>query len=235
MLAAAALAAPATAEIASTEACEAAIAADPAAAREEAAVWSRSGGGVPARLCEGAALAAMGATATAARLLTALATNPNRAMTDALRAVVLADGARLWLDAGAPDLAAVALEQSARLAPDDPELPVLRARIAAADQDWPAAIAALEPRLAAAPDDAAARALLAAALRQSGDPAAAMAEADRALADAPGLPEALFEAAAARAELGETDAAAELWLALIAAHPDHDLAAPARRNLQLLR
>jgi tetratricopeptide (TPR) repeat protein len=228
-------AAPASAEIATPEACKTAIAADPAAAREDASVWTRNGGGVPARLCEAAALEAMGATATAARLLTALATNPNRAMSPGLRAVTLVDGARLWLEAGAPDLATAALDQAARLAPDEREIAILRASIAAADGDWPAAIAALDARLATAPDDASARALRAAALRRSGDPVAAMAEADRALAIAPDLPEALFEAAAARAELGDETGAEALWLELIATHPDHSLTTPARRNLQALR
>ncbi len=232
--AAIALSPAARAEIASPEACEAAIAADPAAAREDAALWARTGGGVPARLCEGAALAAMGAHATAARLLTSLATNPNRAMDPELRALTLVDGARLWLDAGAPDLATDALDQAARLAPDDPAIPALRAEAAAALGDWPAALAALDARLAVAPGDADARALRAAVLRHSGDPEAARIEADRALADAPGLPEALFEAAAARAELGEDAEAATLWLALITDHPDHPLAGPARRNLQHL-
>jgi tetratricopeptide (TPR) repeat protein len=232
---AAALAAPAAAEIASQSDCQVAIAADPAAAREEAAVWTRNGGGVNARLCEAAALAAMGATATAARLLTALATNPNRAMSIELRILALIDGARLWLDAGAPDLAGAALDRAAQLAPDDARIPILRARIAAADGDWPAALAALDARLDVAPDDAPARALRAAALRRSGDPEAAAAEADRALALVPGLPEALFEAAAARAELGDEAGAETLWLELIATHPDHPLATPARRNLQALR
>ena len=61
---AALLAAPgARAEIRSADECAAAVAADPAAAREDAAVWLRMGGGVPARLCEASALAALGAHA----------------------------------------------------------------------------------------------------------------------------------------------------------------------------
>ena len=71
---------PAHGEIRSAADCTAAVAADPAAAREDAALWQRTGGGVPARLCEAAALSALGANATAARLLTNLAENPNRAI-----------------------------------------------------------------------------------------------------------------------------------------------------------
>lgn len=225
---------PAAAEIRTPDQCTAAVAADPAAAREAAAVWQRMGGGVPARLCEAAALSALGAHASAARLLTNLAANPNRAMSANLRAVILTDGARQWLDADRPDLARAALEQAGRITAPDPDRQVLIARVAAAEGDWPAARAALAAALAARPEDAMAHALMAAALRNDGDPAAALAEAERARALAPDLPEALFETGAALAETGETRRASQVWLALIAAHPDSALAALARANLQRL-
>lgn len=223
------------ADIGSAEDCQRAIDTDASTAREAAAVWARSGGGVPARLCEAAALEAMGATASAARILTALASNPNRAMDRDLRLVTLADGARLWLAAGAPDEAGAALDAADQLGPPTPERRLLRARVAAARSDWPAALAALDPVLEADPADGAARALRAAALRLSGDAAAAEVEADRARADAPDSPEALFEAAAARVELGDRTEAARLWLDLIARFPESSLVAVARRNLQSLQ
>jgi tetratricopeptide (TPR) repeat protein len=222
------------AEIASPEQCAAAVAADPVRAREEAALWERLGGGVPARLCEADALAALGAHASAAMLLTRLAENPNRAMGADLRAVILGDGAAQWLAAGRPDLARAALEQADRIAPPDADRLILRARAAAAEGDWPAAQAALERAVVVDPDNALALALLAAALRRQGDVTAALAEAERAYRLAPDLPEALFETAAALAETGETARAGELWLRLIQAHPDSDLAASARANLQRL-
>jgi tetratricopeptide (TPR) repeat protein len=227
-------AAPAAAEIRTPEACTAAIAADPASAREAAAVWERTGGGVPARLCEAAALAALGAHATAARLLTSLAANPNRAMSAALRAVVLTDGAGQWLAAGRPDLARAALAEAGKITAPDAPRQLLLARAAAADADWPAARTALEAALAADPDDALAHALLAAALRNQGDPAAALAAAERARALDRDLPEALFETAAALAETGDTARASQVWLQLIAADPESSLAALARANLQAL-
>jgi len=70
--------------------------------------------------------------------------------------------------------------------------------------------------------------------RRLGDPAAAAAVANRAVALDPGLPEARFEAGAARAEMGETEAAAALWLGLIEDLPDSAFAGLARRNLQAL-
>jgi tetratricopeptide (TPR) repeat protein len=223
------------AEIASPEDCAAAVAADPARAREDAALWERTGGGVPARLCEADALAALGAHATAALLLTRLAENPNRAIGAELRAVILGDGAGQWLAADKPDLARAALDQADRIAPPDVDRLILRARADAAEADWPAARATLGGAVAAAPNDALAHALLAAALRHLGDPAAALAEAERARALDPDLPEALFETGAALAETGAADRAAEPWLRLIARHPANPLSALARSNLQRLR
>lgn len=223
------------ADIGSAEDCQRAIDTDASAAREAAAVWARSGGGVAARLCEAAALEAMGATASAARILTAVARNPNRAMDRDLRLVTLADGARLWLAAGVPGEAEAALDAADRISPATPERQILRARVAAARSDWPAALAALEPALTADPANGEARALRAAALRLSGDAESARSEADRARTDAPDRPEPLFEAAAARAELGDRKEAARLWLDLIERFPRSELAAMAQRNLQALQ
>jgi tetratricopeptide (TPR) repeat protein len=228
------LAPAARAEIRSAEDCAAAVAADPAAAREDAALWQRLGGGVPARLCEAEALSALGAHATAARLLTGLADNRNRAIDARLRAETFADAAQEWLAAGRPDLARAALAQADRLTPADPGRLILRARAEAAESDWPTAQATLEAAVAAAPDDALAHALLAAALRNQGDATAALTQAERARDLDPWLPEAIFEAAAALAETGAPDRAAPLWLDLIRRDPDSPLATLARRNLQRL-
>lgn len=219
------------AEIRSAGDCAAAVAENPEAAREDAAVWTRLGGGTPAELCEAAALEAMGATLSAARRLTELAGDRRRAHPPDLRAAIYLDAARLWLDAGRPDLARAALANRARLTPATAESLTLGARAAAAAGDWPGALETLDALIALRPDDARAHALRAAALRRSGDPAAALTEARAALALAPTMPEALFEAAAAEAESGDALAAETLWLRLIAAHPDHDLATLARRNL----
>lgn len=222
----------ARAEIGTLEECDAAIAANPDAAREDAAQWVRLGGGAPARLCEAAALEALGAHATAAQLLTGLAENPNRAINPPIRAVILEDAARLWLVAERPDLARAALASAETLTPASPYRLVLRARAEAAEADWPATRETLDALLAADPGHALGHALRAAALRRTGDPQAALAAARRARDIAPALPEAMFEEAAALAETGETEAANALWLDLIAAHPDHALAALAQRNLQ---
>ena len=228
------LAAPAAAEIRSAGDCAAAIAADPARAREEAAVWQRLGGGTPASLCEADALAATGAHGTAAALLTNLARDPNRAIPYDARAVILADAASQWLAAERPDLARSTLAAADALVPPDTARLVLAARIAAALDDWPAAQTSLEAAIAREPGDALTHALLAAALRHQDEPAAALAEAERARALDPDLPEALFETGAALAETGQPEQASQAWLALIAAHPDSEFAGLARANLQRL-
>lgn len=220
------------AEITSADQCDPAIAANPAAAREQAAVWYRLGGGTAARLCEAAALEAMGADTTAAQLLTGVAQNTNRAMEPALRATILEDAGRLWLRAGRPELARETLASADRLTAATPERLILRARAEAAEADWPAADATLRQALAIEPNDALALALHAAALRQSGNLAAARAEAEHAVAANPDLPEALFELAAAQAEAGDRDQASAQWLQLIERYPDSDLTPIARRNLQ---
>jgi tetratricopeptide (TPR) repeat protein len=228
------LAAPASAQIASPEDCTAAIARDPAIAREDAAVWFRMGGGTPARICEAAALEAMGAVGTAAHLLTRTAENPNRAISAPLRRTLFEDAARLWLADGQPGLALRTLAAAESLGGLTREGALTAARAHAVEEDWPAAQAALAALVADRPEDAGLRALHAAALRRGGDPEAALAEAEAALSREPDRPEALFEAGAAFAELGRDDAAARQWLRLIEVHPDHDLAPAARANLQRL-
>lgn len=228
---AAATEAPATPlpEIRDAAACEAAIAADPATAREQAALWNRLGGGAEAEVCEAAALEALQAYGSAAGILTRLAENRRRLLAPALRLSIYEDAARLWLADERPDLALAILANLDTLAPPiTPGRLKLRARAQAAEGDYAAAAATL---LAADPADAEARTLRAAALRLGGDPAAAAAAARDALALAPDDPAALFEAGAAAAESGDAATARTFWMQLIRTHPDDPLATQARRNV----
>lgn len=225
---------PSDAGIGSAEQCQTEIIRDASTAREKAALWYRLGGGVEARFCEAAALDAMGADASAARILTALAQNPNRAMDMGLRATTYEDAARLWLGLDRPDLAREALLSANRLTDPTSGRWISLARAEAGLEDWAAARSSLDKALEHAPDDATARALRAATLRHLGDTGGALTEARRALALAPDLPEALFEQAAALAIEGDTAEAARSWMRLIEQHPRSDLAGAARRNLQRL-
>lgn len=231
LVALAAAAAPAAAEIRSAQDCRAAVAADAPAAREAASVWKRLGGGTEAELCEAEALEAMGAYGSAALILTRLGEDRRRALPLPLRVSVLQDAARLWLEAGRPDLARQGLANLARISAPTPAQLLLAARAEAGLGDWGASAATLSTLLEIAPGDAQAHALRAAALRRGGDPAAAAAEADQALALDPTLAEGLFEAAAAAAESGDQATARDYWLRLIRSQPDHPLATAARRNL----
>lgn len=222
------------AEIRSSEECETAIAADPRMAREDAALWSRSGGGVEARVCEAAALEALGATATAAQLLTGLAENTSRAMPVELRAALFEDAGRLWLLEQQPELARQTLARADALTPAAPGRLELSARAAAAEGDWPAALGALDALVAAEPENAGAFALRAAALRRDGQLAAAADSAETALSLSPDLPAGLFEAGAAAAERGDVAGASEAWQTLILVHPEDPLTPMAQRNLQRL-
>jgi regulator of sirC expression with transglutaminase-like and TPR domain len=226
---------PATAEIRSTAQCEAAIASDPRLAREDAGQWARSGGGVEARICEAAALEAMGATATAARLLSGMATSPSRAIPRDLRTILLEDSARLWLEKGAPELALESLERADQAEAGGPERLRLRAEAEAAVGDWAGATEALDALIHLAPEDADAHALRAASLRHDGRLTMALWSAQAALKLSPELPEGLFEAGAAAAELQDFPDAEANWLTLIRLHPEHPLADAARRNLAALQ
>ncbi len=225
----------ASADITSAETCRSAIAENPETAREDAAFWYRTGGGVAARLCEASALEAMGATATAARILTGIAENPNRAMDAVLRATVFTDGARLWLDAGRPDLTLEALRQAETLLVPGPDTVILRARAEAALGDWPAALATIGPVIEKRPDDAGVQAFLAAALQETGKYKEARAAATRALEIDPDQPYGLLQLAEADAALGDVSAASDTLFRLIDLYPDGQLAAVARQRLQSLR
>ncbi|MEM8571192.1 MAG: hypothetical protein AAGG56_09815 [Pseudomonadota bacterium] len=221
-------------EIRSVQECEAAIISDPQLAREDAGQWARSGGGVQAKICEAAALEALGATATAARLLEGVAANPGRAMPRDLRAVLFEDAARLWLEKDQPEFALAALDRADQISDAEPERLRLRARAAAAYGNWPEATEALDALIEVRPESARAHALRAASLRHEGRLTMALWSAQTALRLSPDLPEGQFEAGAAAAELQDMQEAKSHWLKLVRLYPDHPLADAARRNLAQL-
>ena len=195
------------------------------------------GGGVPARLCEAAALAAIGAHGTAAQLLTNLAANPNRAMSPGLRAVILDRRRRA---SGSPPAGPTSppppLAEADGIAAPDADRQLLLARVAAA-----AGRLARRPGRARRGPRRRARTTRwrtrcsprRCATRATPPPRSPRPSAPCALA--PDLPEALFETGAALAETGDSAARRRRsGSQLIAAHPDSDLAPLARANLQRL-
>lgn len=212
--------------------CQAAIAADAEAAREAAAQWVLSGGGAEARLCEAAALTALGAIGTAAEKLTMLAQDRGVNLSAGLRAQILEDAGGLWLDAGQPKIAAEVLDAALQLAAPDVGrlLATVQAHRSAGNMRDARAI--LELLVAQYPDEPDALALAAEFALLQDQATRALELAGAALRRDPAHAEAMFRRAEAYARLGQRERAAEAWLALVAAHPGTDIADRARAAVQ---
>lgn len=217
-------------DVRSYEDCLALVETAPERAREEAARWERFGGGDAALHCEAMALNAMGATESAADKLDELARRGS--LPDDARAVVLGQAAELWRVAGRLDAANVSIGQAITLAPRDASLLEVRALLAAADEDWNAALIDLNSALSIQPGHAQRLALRAAARRRLGDLAEAKADAEAAIKADPKLAAGWFELGAAQAELGDMDAAQEIWLEAIRLDPDGATGGMARMSLE---
>jgi tetratricopeptide (TPR) repeat protein len=227
------LALPGTAQAMTSAAeCQAAIAADAEAAREAAAQWVLSGGGAEARLCEAAALTALGAIGTAAEKLTMLAQDRGVNLSAGLRAQILEDAGGLWLDAGQPKIAAEVLDAALQLAAPDVGrlLATVQAHRSAGNMRDARAI--LELLVAQYPDEPDALALAAEFALLQDQATRALELAGAALRRDPAHAEAMFRRAEAYARLGQRERAAEAWLALVAAHPGTDIADRARAAVQ---
>ncbi|TYO89095.1 hypothetical protein [Oceanicella actignis] len=215
-------------------ACVALLDADPAAAREAAAEWRRFGGGAQAGICEALALSALGAQATAARLLDQLAAEEAGAAPPERLRAMRALAADLWLAARRPEQALASLAAALDLAPGDPALLAARAQARAMTQDWAGARADLDAALRAAPGAPALLVARAQARAALGDAAGALADAEAALAAAPEDAQAWLEAGRALEALGRRDAARERYLGAIARDRQGPTGAAARRALQLM-
>ncbi len=217
-------------EVRNYDDCLALVETAPERAREEAARWERFGGGDAALHCEAVALAAMGATVSAAEKLDELARHG--ALPDEARAEVLGQAAELWREAGRLDAANVSINQAITLAPGDAALLESRALLAAADEDWNAALIDLNSAIAIEPGDAQRLALRAAARRRLGDLDQARADAEAAIKADPKLAAGWFELGAAQAESGDSVAAQETWMEAIRLDPDGATGGMARMSLE---
>ncbi|NNU79396.1 hypothetical protein HMH01_02995 [Halovulum dunhuangense] len=228
------LATPAMAQIDSEASCAAALSADPAAAREQAAAWRIAGGGTPARLCEAAALQALGANEAAARALTALGQDPNAGMAAAARAGVLAEAGALWWRLGADALARDTLSAAHRLTPEDGALALKLAEMELALGAPQAALPLLDAALDhdhAGHDhggDAAALLLRAQARRLTGDLEGAASD----LAELPDSPAILLERGLLAQAGGTLHEAADHFFAVIRQAPGTPEALAAQTALQ---
>lgn len=212
------------------EACLALLPEDPAGALAQAASWAD--GGDAARHCQALAMIADDRVADGARLLETLgasATLPARA-----RALVLDQAADAWMGMRAWDQALRVIGQALALVPDDADLLVRRARLAALRHQEPLAIGDLTRVLQASPDRADALLVRAMVLRQLDQIDQARADIDRAAAIAPDDAEILLERGIQRQRTGDLAGAQEDWRRVVDLEPDSEAADLAEQNLALL-
>jgi regulator of sirC expression with transglutaminase-like and TPR domain len=194
----------------------------PEAALKRARSWRGRGGGTAARHCLALALVSLGRMDEAGRELESVAeamrrdagAQPDENQSMAL-ANVLAQAGNAWLLAGQAKRARRALNQALALAPEDPDMLVDRAVVAAALEDFGAALADLDLALANESDHVDAHAYRASALRRLERPEEALAAAQRALDILPGHPGAHLERGILRHQAGDAAAAREDWQFLI--------------------
>jgi tetratricopeptide (TPR) repeat protein len=205
----------------------------PAAGESFAAAWQQRGGGHPAWHCRIVALFGLGHYRAAADGFDALA----QAMVlapDALRAGVLDQAGQAWLLAGDPVRAYADCGAAAALRPDDPELLVDEAEMAAAASYYGKAIEALDRVLEANPERLDALIYRAAAYRALHRLDPALADIQKALADAPNSVPALLERGNIRLLGGDLAGARHDWLRVTQLAPRSAAGRAARANLARL-
>lgn len=190
------------------DSCIATAQASPASGLSVADAWHATGGGDAARHCRVIALASLGSFGEAARAAEDLAATTADATG---RSDLYAQAGDFRMAQGDAASArslfgqALALDPSSMIALDG------RARAAAAQRDFQAAIADLNSLLWVVPNDAEALSLRAAARRQTGDTAGALDDANAAVTADPNSAVALFERGAIRAITGDRAGARLDW------------------------
>lgn len=212
------------------ESCLALLPEDPAGALALITTWPN--GAEPARHCQALALIADDRVAEGAALLETLgqaAALPPRA-----RALVLDQAAEAWMQARAWDQAYRVIGQALALIPDDPDLLVRRARVAAINRLETEAIGDLTRVLRTNPDRADALLIRAMTWRQMDQMDRARVDIDRAAALAPDDAEILLERGIQRQQNGDLTGAREDWERVVNLDPDSEAADLAEQNLALL-
>ena len=205
---------------------------DPAAAASFAIGWEATGGGDGARHCYALSRIALGHAAEGAALLERLAASTGAPA--AVRAVIYGQASQAWLieqeEQKAYDAASKALAER----PDDIDILIDRAAIAAQLERFDEAVADLDRALSADPERSDAMTLRATANRNAGRLDVAATDIARALARDPDYPEALLERGIIRHRLGDAETARADWERVIELAPDSAAADLAAQNLELL-
>jgi len=205
---------------------------DPDAALGRARRWRDTGGGAPARHCEGVALMNLGHYGESARLLERLARALPAGTAPGLRADALAQAGQAWLLDGNPEAAAARYGAALDLDPDDVELWIDRALARfEAGRPWEA-IDDLNRASELAPKRADIFVFRASAYRHVEAPELAREDIERALALDPDHLEGLLERGILHRLAGREDAARQDWLKVIDRAPDSPAAISARENLE---
>lgn len=205
---------------------------DPAAAGSFALGWQGSDGGDGATHCLALSRIALGHPAEGAELLEKLARDSAAAA--AARAVVYGQASQAWLMAGQGDRALGTATEALALLPDQEDLLIERATIAATLNRYADALADLDHALQLDPRRTDTLTLRAGAWRHVGRLDAAQNDIDRALAIDGDYPEALLERGILRQRLGNAEGAREDWERAMTLAPDTPTADLAEQNLALL-
>jgi tetratricopeptide (TPR) repeat protein len=212
--------------------CLALAAEAPEQALELAGQFEGLGGGLAARHCRAAAWAAMGKSEAAAKLLEQLA-QEERA-TAAVKAGLLRQAARAWMEAGQTARAAGVLDAALAVTPGDADLLEDRALVRAEAGDAWAAVDDLNQALEAEPERVSSLVLRAAAYRRLKALDLARADLDRAAAVAPETLDILLERGHLALAEGHPDAARDQWMTLLRRAPDGPPATAAREALEAM-
>ena len=194
--------------------------------------WEATGGGDGARHCYALSRIALGHAAEGAALLERLAASTGAPA--AVRAVIYGQASQAWLieqeEQKAYDAASKALAER----PDDIDILIDRAAIAAQLERFDEAVADLDRALSADPERSDAMTLRATANRNAGRLDVAATDIARALARDPDYPEALLERGIIRHRLGDAETARADWERVIELAPDSAAADLATQNIELL-
>ena len=166
------------------EACVDRLETDPSGAYEDGLAWIYQGNRPKARQCTALALVALGRAGEGAARLEQLA-NATDGGTLEERALYLTQAGNAWLQAGAPEAAAVTFTNAIKLRPTEPDLLIDRASAHLMQEHWQAGADDLDAALELAPGLAIAHQLRAEARLNLGQLDAALEDVQAAMAAEP--------------------------------------------------
>lgn len=207
---------------------------NPAKGLERARTWQDTGGGDPARHCEGVALISLGRYRDAGRLLENLARTMKPQRQAAMRAKALGQAGQAWLLAGNPGRAEAAYGAALDLRNQDVELWIDRALARFEMGRYWEAIDDLNQASEIAPARADILVYRASAYRHVEAPTMARSDIKAALKRNPDHLEGLLERGILRRLNGNKNGARADWLRILDLAPDSPAADAARENLAKL-